>query len=74
MRPTKAMNDAFKEGFEHPNAPLTPGEQRLIYHQVGPRIVFGDDLPAEPVVIDVGEITHSPCPDDGEITDAEIIE
>lgn len=74
MRPTKAMKDAFREGVEHPNAPLTPGEQRLIYRQVGPRIVFSDDLPVEPAAIDVGEITHSPCADDGEITDAEIIE
>lgn len=68
------MNDAFKEGFQNPGAPLTPGERRLIYRQVGPRIVFADDIPVEPAAIDVGEISHTPCADDGEITDAEIIE
>lgn len=77
-RITEAMTAAFQEGFTNPNAPLTPGEERLI-RRAGPRFVYVDDLveSAEQVgPVDAGEIQHVPFVDDGnaDIVDAEIIE
>lgn len=71
VKPTKAMNDAFREGFQNPGAPLTPGEVRVLRSRAGPQLVFVDDTPAP---INVGEISHSPCTDDSDIIDAEIVE
>lgn len=73
-RITRQMTEAFEEGFKNPNAPLTPGEQRLLYQQrarAGPQILFVEERPATQ---HIGEITHRPCADGVDIVDAEIVE
>jgi hypothetical protein len=75
MPVTKAMRDAFQAGFTDPGAPLTPGEERLLRHRVGPRIVFMDDVVEEnPSVIHVGELRHQPYDGDEDIIDEDIID
>lgn len=75
-RITRQMQEAFEEGLRNPGAPLTPGEQQLLYYQAdraraGPQVVFIDKTP-DP--INIGEISHKPCADDSDIIDAEIVE